>query len=76
VLTGIKIAETEEALTLADNQGKKHALAKADIEEQQAQPQSTMPEGLVKQITVDEFVDLIGYLASLKAATRSPGGMP
>jgi putative heme-binding domain-containing protein len=66
VLTGIKIAETEATLTLGDNQAKTHALAKADIEELKAQSQSTMPEGLVKQLTVDQFVDLIGYLTGLK----------
>jgi putative heme-binding domain-containing protein len=76
VLTGIKISETEKTLTLADNQGKKHELAKVDIEEQKTQPQSTMPDGLVKQLTIDQFVDLIGYLASLKAAARTPGSPP
>src|SRR5262245_31333056 len=76
VLTGIKIGETDDMLKLADNEGKKHVLMKADIEEQRAQPQSTMPDGLVKQLTAEQFVDLIGYLASLKAATRSPGAMP
>jgi putative heme-binding domain-containing protein len=76
VLTGIKIGETEEMLTLADNKAKKHLLMKADIEEQTTQPQSTMPDGLVKQLTVDQFVDLVGYLASLKAGTRTPSGTP
>jgi putative heme-binding domain-containing protein len=66
VLTGIKIAETDDMLKLADNEGKKHVLMKADIEDQKDQPQSTMPDGLVKQLTVDQFVDLIGYLSSLK----------
>jgi putative membrane-bound dehydrogenase-like protein len=76
VLTGIKIGETDDMLKLADNEGKKHVVMKADIEEQKTQPQSTMPDGLVKQLTADQFVDLIGYLASLKAATRSPGATP
>jgi putative heme-binding domain-containing protein len=76
VLTGIKIGETDDMLKLADNEGKTHVVMKADIEEQKAQPQSTMPDSLVKQLTVDQFVDLIGYLASLKAQTRSPGTTP
>src|SRR5439155_3190157 len=33
-LTGVKVAEAEATLTLADNQGQKHVLARADIEEQ------------------------------------------
>ena len=76
VLTGIKIGETDDMLKLADNEGKKHVLMKADIEEQNAQPQSTMPDGIVKQLTVDQFVDLIGYLASLKTTVRAPGAAP
>lgn len=68
VLAGVKIVETDRSLTLGDNQGQKHELAKAEIEEQTAQAQSTMPEGLVKQITPDQFVDLITFLTSLKAS--------
>lgn len=66
VLTGIKVAETETTLTLGDNQGQKHTIAKAEIEEQKTQPQSTMPDGIVKQLTVDQFVDLISFLSSQK----------
>lgn len=73
VLSGIKIAETDKMLTLADNQGQKHALAKADIEDLSPQTQSTMPEGLVKQLSVDQFVDLIAYLTSQKEAREARG---
>jgi len=66
VLTGVKVAETVTTLTLADNQGHKHLLAKADIEEQQPSPFSTMPEGLEKRFTENEFIDLIAYLMSQK----------
>jgi hypothetical protein len=41
-------------------------LAKSEIEDQQPQPVSTMPEGLEKRLTVDEFVDLIAFLVSQK----------
>jgi putative membrane-bound dehydrogenase-like protein len=64
-LTGVKIAETEMMLTLADNQGQKHLVAKTDIEQQPAQV-SSMPEGLEKRFTPDEFVDLIAFLMSQK----------
>ncbi|HEV3263068.1 MAG TPA: c-type cytochrome [Gemmataceae bacterium] len=65
-LAGIKVVESERMLTLADNQGQKHVLAKADIDEQRPVPQSTMPDGLEKRLTTDEFVDLIAFLVSLK----------
>ncbi|HEY2251442.1 MAG TPA: HEAT repeat domain-containing protein, partial [Planctomycetaceae bacterium] len=66
VLAGVKIAETDRSLTIGDNQGQKHELAKTEIEEQTAQSQSTMPDGLMKQITPGEFVDLIAFLTSRK----------
>jgi len=65
-LTGVKVTETDTMLTLADNQGQKLVLAKADIEEQQQSPLSTMPEGLEKRVTADEFIDLIAFLVSQK----------
>jgi putative heme-binding domain-containing protein len=71
LVTGVKVTETETTLTLADNEGQKHLLAKADIEEQRVSPVSTMPEGLEKRFTVNEFVDLIAFLASQKAG-RAP----
>src|SRR5262249_23558062 len=63
VVTGVKVAETDAVLTVGDNKGDKLALPKADIEAQHPQSVSVMPEGLEKQLTTDEFVDLIAFLA-------------
>jgi putative heme-binding domain-containing protein len=65
-VSGIKVVETETSLTLVDSQAQKHVLSRRDIEEQQKSPGSTMPEGVEKPLTEDEFVDLISFLASLK----------
>jgi putative membrane-bound dehydrogenase-like protein len=64
VLTGVRTAETELTLTLADQQGQKHVVSKSSIDEQRPQAQSTMPEGLEKRLTPAEFIDLIEFLAS------------
>ncbi|MEX1095041.1 MAG: PVC-type heme-binding CxxCH protein [Planctomycetales bacterium] len=66
VVSGIKVAETEETLTLADSQGKQHVLLKSEIEEQAPQSKSTMPDDLAKPLSVEQFVDLIAFLASQK----------
>jgi putative heme-binding domain-containing protein len=66
IVAGTRIAETAETLTLGDNQGQKHALARASIEQVRAQAASTMPEGLEKQLTADDFVDLIAFLVNEK----------
>jgi putative heme-binding domain-containing protein len=67
VLTGVKVAESEAAVTLADGEGRKQVLARADIDAVQRQPGSTMPDGLERRLTEDEFVDLVSFLASLNA---------
>lgn len=69
-LIGIKIAETETLLTLADKEGKKTELKKVDIESQRVGKLSVMPEGLEKSLSTGEFVDLISYLVSLKDTKR------
>lgn len=66
MLGGVKVAETESMLTLADNQGQKHVLAKSEIDEQAPQPLSTMPDGLEKRFSLEEFVDLVAFLVSQK----------
>jgi putative heme-binding domain-containing protein len=65
-ISGTRIAETADDLTLGDREGKKHVLAKTDIEARQTDPRSIMPEGLEKSFTTDEFVDLIAFLVSQK----------
>jgi putative heme-binding domain-containing protein len=65
-ISGTRVAETAEHLTLGDRDGKKHVIAKADIEARSRDPRSIMPEGLEKPFTSDEFVDLIAFLASQK----------
>ena len=70
-VSGVKIAETETTITLADSQGQKLTLAKTDIEEQQPASVSTMPEGLAKRFSKKEFVDLIAFLVNSKES-RSP----
>jgi putative heme-binding domain-containing protein len=66
VVAGVRAAETDRTLTLADQQGQTHVLARSSIEEQKTQPQSTMPEGLEQRFTPEEFLDLIEFLASQK----------
>jgi putative heme-binding domain-containing protein len=67
VLTGLVLADQDGMLTLADNQGKKHAVPKSAIQQRQPSPLSTMPDGLEKRLSADEFVDLVAFLAAQKA---------
>jgi putative heme-binding domain-containing protein len=66
VLSGVRAEETDRTLTLGDRDGRRHEVAKADIEARTRQSQSTMPDGLEKRLSPDEFVDLVAYLAAQK----------
>jgi putative membrane-bound dehydrogenase-like protein len=70
ILTGIKVADTSAALTLADNQGQKHVVPQANIEALQPSPLSTMPDNLEQRLSEAEFVDLIAFLESQKGPGR------
>ncbi len=69
VLSGLLLPDESdgtETLTIADSQGEKHIIRRADIAEQTSQSTSTMPEGLEKQVSPAEFVDLVAFLGSQK----------
>ncbi|MBP87975.1 MAG: hypothetical protein CMJ64_14830 [Planctomycetaceae bacterium] len=70
VLTGVRISEDTDMLLLGDNQGKTHEIPKADIDELSPQKLSTMPEGLEKKLTNQEFVDLLAFLESQKKSNE------
>jgi len=70
VLSGVQAAETETAITLADQQGQKHVLARSEIDVQQPQTKSTMPDNFAQQLTPEQFVDLVVFLAG----QREPPG--
>jgi putative heme-binding domain-containing protein len=63
VLVGIIKSETDAVVTLQTSNALLK-LAKSDIEQRTATPQSMMPEGLIQQLRFDEFRDLVAYLAS------------
>lgn len=72
LLSGVKVAETGGTLSLADAQAQVHEIATAEIEVVEPHGRSTMPEGLEKRWTQQEFVDLVEFLMSQKGA----GGLP
>jgi putative heme-binding domain-containing protein len=66
VLNGVRMAETPDALTLGDTKGDKHVIARKHIDELRPLAISTMPDGLERGLSADDFVDLIAFLASQK----------
>ena len=58
-------------IALMGADGKLVSIAAADLKAQQPSPLSLMPEGLHAALSVQEFADLIDYLASLKQPANS-----
>lgn len=64
-ITGFVTNEAADAITIRDNEGKEFTLPVKEIEERAKSSVSVMPEGLVKDLTVEEFASLVAYLESL-----------
>ncbi len=62
VLTGILAAESPTSVTLRQSQGKEDTILREDIEELVASRLSLMPQELEKNVSRQEFADLLAYL--------------
>jgi len=67
-VTGLILSETDDSVTVIDNEAIRHEVAADEIEERIRQPVSLMPEDLQKIMTTQELVDVVTYLRSLKKA--------
>lgn len=72
-LSGVVKGETDNALILRDSSGREHRLARSAIKSRRNSALSLMPEGLQAALSLEEFADLIAYLASLKGKPQPPG---
>jgi putative heme-binding domain-containing protein len=64
--TGIVVSRTEREVVIRDAQDKETRLMIGEIEQTIPQPQSMMPEGLLRDLTPQQAADLVEYLYSLK----------
>jgi putative membrane-bound dehydrogenase-like protein len=71
-LSGVVKGETADTLTMRDATGREHKLPRGSVKARQNSTLSLMPEGLHVALSLEEFADLIAYLASLKGNPR-PG---
>lgn len=70
-LTGIVKERSAQKITLLDADNQPVSIRVSQIEERVESDVSLMPEGLAKDLTADQFTDLIAYLETLR-----PGGKP
>ena len=66
--TGLKISETDDAVTLKSAEGIERSIPMEQIDELFKQKISLMPANLQQLMTADELVDVVTYLQTLKKA--------
>ena len=65
--SGVVKGETADTLTLRDSSGREHKLPRAAIQARRNSALSLMPEGLQAALSLDDFANLVAYLASLRS---------
>ncbi len=63
---GFVTAEADGVIEVRNITGEVTKLNRADVAKDDHLPQSMMPPGLAGSLTVEEFISMIDYLASLK----------
>ena len=63
---GLMISETPEAVVLRQAEGKQQVIPRNDIEIVKASGRSLMPEGVEKDVTVQQMADLLAFLKARK----------
>lgn len=66
IIQGIVVSETEDALTIKTAEGITRQVPKTEVEEVNKLKTSLMPSDLQRQLTAQDLVDLVEYLATLK----------
>jgi putative heme-binding domain-containing protein len=63
---GVKKAEDDKAVTIADNEGALHEVSKDNVEKMVQQKKSIMPDNFGELLSVGEFHDLMAFLQTLQ----------
>lgn len=62
VFNGLMSAESADAIVLRQTENKQQVITRNQIEEIRASGKSLMPEGVEKELTVQQMADLLEYL--------------
>ncbi|QDU98263.1 PVC-type heme-binding CxxCH protein [Lignipirellula cremea] len=67
IYAGLKISETEQEVVLRDANGRDIRLPADQVDELIADKISLMPEGVIAQLSFQEFIDLVAFLKNKQA---------
>jgi putative heme-binding domain-containing protein len=62
LFNGLMIAESTDAVTLRQPEGREQTILRSDIEELKSSSKSLMPEGIERDVTVEQMADLLEFL--------------
>jgi putative membrane-bound dehydrogenase-like protein len=62
LMNGLLIAESSESVTLRQPEGREQTLSRSSIEELKSSTKSLMPEGIEKDVSVEQMADLLAFL--------------
>ena len=66
VYTGFVVLESAETVTVRSTDGLSKELIQQDVDDRVKQEISSMPKGVVGNLTAQQLADLIAYLQSLR----------
>lgn len=75
-LVGLLASETTAAVTLKVEEGKTESILKSQIESMTSTGRSLMPEGVEKDVSVEQMADLLAYLSAVRYDIGSEPGAP
>ncbi|MFN9970070.1 MAG: hypothetical protein ACK58T_09250, partial [Phycisphaerae bacterium] len=61
-LNGLLVSETPEMVVLRQPEGQQQSIRRSDLEELRSTTRSLMPEGVEKDIDVQQMADLLEFL--------------
>jgi putative membrane-bound dehydrogenase-like protein len=67
---GFLLAETATSLTLVSTDGQEHTILRTDLDSLVGSGKSVMPEGLEKDVTIDQMADLLAFLRASVPAPK------
>jgi len=63
-LNGLLVSDSEEQIVLRQPEGKETSIDRSNIEDMQATSKSLMPEGMEKDVSIQQMADLLEFLKS------------
>ncbi len=65
-VVGLMVSQSEDKVTLKDAQAIERTLLRSEIEQFRKQEKSMMPENLIENLSVQDLVDIVEYMLTLK----------